>query len=614
MKKSTLLFALASVVALGATAREMQNSSVLLQKAQVSKAVAASGIQMEAIKIKDCQKTGRMISPKSDVSAKYIEPEGLYTMGMTNTLSGYSYAFRFGPAFKELSWLNASEGATEYTWQYQDPTFEASDFLTTNSTDLTLMYPWSSFDGPILQATDGTTTSTYNRQEEVAYFLGGDTNIKGEGTLGVMTYDAPYYKDEKGYSYGSTGVGSYDTTDPEYYTSNGTYTGWDEILREDYSLEATDDVRTKSFINVFPKPASTISVSKVWAWINATVTEETTLNVALVKINDENQITNDTIAYGVATIPAAGAEVVEWDLYTVDEYGFENFERVNISSSFAVCIYGFDENPAVKSLTLVTGKGHVYDKSVEKFNFPINAYMEFEVIRGGESLGHLIEASPYIFYVDRQKYPSLFWGLTDFIVMVDAETWWLEADEYEYHFPNEGGSYDFDLIGHYPHALPDAEGNEYYWSAEPVDPEADVDWLEISFESQVEFDPEANDDVYNGVTVATFTAEPLPEGVEGRSVDVKVSYPGAELVISLSQGVLGVKDVTVKSAQYVNVEGNDFVVKATSDVTKAEVYTAAGVKVAEAAVNGTATINAAGLAHGVYFVKLNNGKTVKVVK
>ena len=72
--------------------------------------------------------------------------------------------------------------------------------------------------------------------------------------------------------------------------------------------------------------------------------------------------------------------------------------------------------------------------------------------------------------------------------------------------------------------------------------------------------------------------------------------------------------MTVKSAQYVNVVGNDFVVKATSDVTKAEVYTAAGVKVAEAAVNGTATINAAGLAHGVYFVKLNNGKTVKVVK
>ena len=55
-------------------------------------------------------------------------------------------------------------------------------------------------------------------------------------------------------------------------------------------------------------------------------------------------------------------------------------------------------------------------------------------------------------------------------------------------------------------------------------------------------------------------------------------------------------------------------VKAASDVTKAEVYTAAGVKVAEAAVNGTTSINAAGLANGVYFVKLNNGKTVKVVK
>ena len=55
-------------------------------------------------------------------------------------------------------------------------------------------------------------------------------------------------------------------------------------------------------------------------------------------------------------------------------------------------------------------------------------------------------------------------------------------------------------------------------------------------------------------------------------------------------------------------------VKASSDVTKAEVFTAAGVKVAEAAVSGTANIDASGLAHGVYFVKLNNGKTLKVVK
>ena len=38
------------------------------------------------------------------------------------------------------------------------------------------------------------------------------------------------------------------------------------------------------------------------------------------------------------------------------------------------------------------------------------------------------------------------------------------------------------------------------------------------------------------------------------------------------------------------------------------------VAVAEAAVSGTATIDASALANGVYFVKLNNGKTVKVVK
>ena len=48
--------------------------------------------------------------------------------------------------------------------------------------------------------------------------------------------------------------------------------------------------------------------------------------------------------------------------------------------------------------------------------------------------------------------------------------------------------------------------------------------------------------------------------------------------------------------------------------TKGKFLYLAGVKVAEAAVSGTATIDASALANGVYFVKLNNGKTVKVVK
>ena len=89
---------------------------------------------------------------------------------------------------------------------------------------------------------------------------------------------------------------------------------------------------------------------------------------------------------------------------------------------------------------------------------------------------------------------------------------------------------------------------------------------------------------------------------------------GASLSIHVVQGEAGVEGVAVNAPQVVTVDGDNFVVKANDNVAKAEVFTAAGQKVAEAAVNGTTTIAAAALANGLYIVKLDNGTTVKVVK
>ena len=192
-------------------------------------------------------------------------------------------------------------------------------------------------------------------------------------------------------------------------------------------------------------------------------------------------------------------------------------------------------------------------------------------------------------------------ALKSWPIQILAETYYLDSDETTFVAETEvESSKTFAINSWYGY-------EEWTVYAEDSNGE-EVDWIEYSAENVMD------GDAFTGVVNATFTVQPLPEGVTGREATIEISYLGATLNIHVQQGESGVKDVEVKSAQYVNVVGNDFVVKATSDVTKAEVYTAAGVKVAEAAVNGTATINAAGLAHGVYFVKLNNGKTVKVVK
>lgn len=633
MKKSTLLFvslAAASVINVTAGNPFKDNHNVIktdltAEKYAPEKVTSVrTNFQVVTDKYSRDNNKSVYVAPKDaeQVVAGYKQPEGFFHRGLDPQRQGMIFDYVFGPAYVPFTLTNTSTGATSYEWTYLNPeTFE--DDLTSTDENLTVTYPWSSLPAPALTAINGNVTNTYD-----PYAIASESYEAYEasqGTTQLVTNNSVYQfcgtTDGKGITttpmnkesslgYSTFSVYAYDVSGKKGFTENGFEQSWLGFF-EGYS-----DIQLTAFANLFPKPASTYCISKFWAWVSLTVTADTELTCKIWEVTDDGKITDHLIAFGTAIVTPTDTDLPTFELKSLDEFGFESTDPININSAIMVEISGFAGNPNIKSLKPIADCCDIYPDREDGYN-PFrdanlaHAYNKFSLADEDGAFEAYIKC-PWSYYTD-ETYSSLI-SVDDWMFMLDAEFWWLDADEYEYHFPNEGGSYDINMYGYHPHALPDAEGNEYYWSAEPVDPEADVDWLEISFESEDEYDPEANEDVYNGVTLATFTAEPLPEGVEGRSVDVKISYPGAELVISLSQGVLGVKDVTVKSAQYVNVVGNDFVVKATSDVTKAEVYTAAGVKVAEAAVNGTATINAAGLAHGVYFVKLNNGKTVKVVK
>ena len=372
----------------------------------------------------------------------------------------------------------------------------------------------------------------------------------------------------------------------------------------------TDKVDVGEFINIFPKPAGTFATTSAWGWLNVVATEATTLDCYLVKINDEGKFTNDTIAFGTANIAAGEHNIVKFDLETKDEFGFTSSDPINISSSFAMIVTGFSGNAAIADMSATIGNGLVYDSAVTKFPFEdeIHAYVGIKVTTDTQVKKYVV-SSPWVGYVNNDRNQTRMYAHSDLIFMVSNTYWWLKCDEPSYTFDAAGGSHTFALESMYPSQLREDDGSENSYTVEPVDPEADVDWVQISFDDDI-----TTDGKYTGKTVAKVVADPLPEGVTGRSLDIKVSYPGAELILTVAQGEAGVEGVAVNAPQVVTVDGDNFVVKANDNVAKAEVFTAAGQKVAEAAVNGTTTIDAAALANGLYIVKLDNGTAVKVVK
>lgn len=186
-------------------------------------------------------------------------------------------------------------------------------------------------------------------------------------------------------------------------------------------------------------------------------------------------------------------------------------------------------------------------------------------------------------------------GIYGMCLTTDATFTWLRSTDGDYKFevPNEGGSKTFNIDAYY---LPEG------WSIEDTG-DALYDWVE----------PTTNYDEATGAMSLTFTVTELPADAVGRLTDVTVSIPGASAVFRIAQGdVSGVEGV-VAPAVIVTVENGNFVVNG-SEVSSVDVYNIAGQRVASAAIQGETVIDGQNLAKGVYILKFNNNKTVKIVK
>jgi len=104
----------------------------------------------------------------------------------------------------------------------------------------------------------------------------------------------------------------------------------------------------------------------------------------------------------------------------------------------------------------------------------------------------------------------------------------LVPDAESYAIPAEGGEVEANFISTVP-------AEEWYLGEAP-DYEI-PEWLGIQITDYVFHYSNATDiDLYNGESKLTFSADALPEGETGRSFDLRITFPGMDKVIRITQG------------------------------------------------------------------------------
>lgn len=607
MNKSTLLLAtLAAGVAFSSVAFEKLQNVATLPKLENSADLMAPEQTNAYLDVNAATFSKKATVKASTATASYTAPAGVFNLGRNSAGRGYSINIRKGPAYQDLTFINTSTDATSYVWQYQDPdNISTGDSLISVAKDLTVNYGYSFINSPKLTAyadgdTEGNTYDPNSDGTDAYYYLGGPSDNAPFSSstleLGISTFDMPYYKSDDGYTYTRGGIYSYQPTATSGFSTNGTATQWESYVK---SRLSGSNAQIEGFGLVFDKPASTYCVTKFWAWLNVVATAATQLNVDIIKIDENGALTNDTIASGTADVASGSSTYLTFNLYTVDEFGFQSTDPINIDSSILVVVNGFVGNSAISTVYPCFGMGHNYLKTAST-SPSSNIYNVFSYTDKNGNAAKTLVGAAYSYYIDDAQ--TTLMRVRDYIYQLDATFWWITSDADAYTLAAEGETKTIMLNSYYSYNTTTKP-----WTVEEVDG-ADISWLSYTFENQTE------DGSFTGDIKFNVTATALPTGVTSREANLKLSYAGASKTIKITQGEGGVATTVADNNATVTVEGENFVVTAPESVTAAEVYNVAGQKVAQAAVAGTATIDASALANGLYIVKLNNGTAVKVVK
>lgn len=603
MKKS-LLFSAAIAIAFAGNAKVVNH---VVTASVDDNAVQAVPMAQRFASVKEVSNTSYRELTKAELKeatslpvSYYERPKGTTYVGMSpETFALITPQMNF-PAFKEVDWTNLAFGAESFKWAYSSGELDSeyNDVMTEATTNVitTPKYDVGYYRAPALTATNSMGDSIFTTVDYL--------------------YTGPFFYDSKNdRAFLSTNL----RPDAKIlaYMGETVFNSADANTRLDKKLGLSaagfTDVKLDGISELYFKPLRPYLLSQVVAHVCDVNRGAANINAQLVINRVELDEKDDVKKIGEklceATIECA-VEARQWQTLNFDNIVYTDPETgrkkdLIIDDNILITIRPTDGSQFAQYL-YAAPKAFLLEDTNNRWNLS-TAYALVSAKKDGVSYVAPVNMRGG-YYMDDAK--TSVGAMKSWPIQILAKTYYLDCEDTEMIAETATQSTKtFTVTSYYSYSSDyweleavDADGEEVEWVSIPLD-----DIKDLTYESQ-------GTTYYSGQTEVPVTVEALPAGVKGREAWVNISYMGASLSIHIVQGEAGVEGVAVNAPQVVTVDGDNFVVKANDNVAKAEVFTAAGQKVAEAAVNGTTTIDAAALANGLYIVKLDNGTTVKVVK
>lgn len=604
MKKS-LLFSAAIAIAFAGNAKVVNH---VVTTSVDDNAVQAVPMAQRYASVKEVSNTSYRELTKAELKeatslpvSYYERPKGTTYVGMSPESAILKYPQMNFPAFKEVEWTNLAFGAESFKWAYASGELDSeyNDVMTEATTNVitTPKYDVGYYSAPVLTATNSLGDSIYTTVDYL--------------------YTGPFvYNDKADRAYLSTNL----RPDAEIigYTGETVFNSAtaNSRLDKNFGLSAAGftDVKLDGISELYFKPLRPYLLSQVVAHVCDTKKGAANINAQLVinrvELDEKDEVMKIGEKLCEATIECAVVANRQWQILNFDNLVYTDPETgrkkdLIIDDNILVTIRPTDGSQFAQYLW-ASSKAWLEADPSNRWNLS-TCYALISAQKDGNS--YLIPGNMGATY-NMDAAGTIVVAVKSWPIQILAETYYIDSDDTEMIAETATESTKtFTVNSYYSYS-------SEYWELEAVDAEGEeVEWVSIPLDDIKDLTVEyEGTKYYSGQTEVPVTVEALPAGVKGREAWVNISYMGASLSIHVVQGEAGVEGVAVNAPQVVTVDGDNFVVKANDNVAKAEVFTAAGQKVAEAAVNGTTTIDAAALANGLYIVKLDNGTTVKVVK
>lgn len=578
MKKS-LLFAAVALLAVTAGNAQMKRSDMRTKKfdANVERVKEMPKTKLVEAKINEGVKKvyASQLTPKEGVKSWYNRPAGAFYINSfvdenNENLGGYYFPIVVMKPWEEYTWKNASEGAESYQWLVQMYVYNngwAQQWLDTDETDLVSYYSWEYDSVPVLTAYAAGSSDTYQLfHNDVKKSLLGTKVTTYTGLVTSTPTVAEMFGDRGLVSSHFVGVRNRD--DQYAYIS---YYG--EQLHPHGNLEyglwfGKNDDGLDGLCQIFEKPEHpyallSVAIPTLGGYeVDPETGGQLTANVYKLKIDqpqyqaDDNVvITQDDLELlSTSTIDidtaAASKSMLVFPIMGYDE-GLPFETSLHIDFPILVEITGYNGEITVNA---EEGKLEVADNGIIDFTGAITTDENDEGfgeqafikrLHWYDAEGNILE-EPYYQY---EGMCNFFQNSADmkvgFNIYIEVEypfmTFNYTAEDGEYEFPAEGGSYHKTFQGEEGPIELDAiqifswYASEDGWDISTVDGEEIPDWLTIEPEDIYEMDESGEEEFTNMVYVSA-EAAPLPEGVKGRECTVRFSVVGAELLYHFKQG------------------------------------------------------------------------------